>query len=93
MSSMNSTLFESLSGKMRSTSAEIIGEVWTYYFCRSEAVSRGVKEGALCNKPNKEVIDRSTGSFLPAKREAGSLAMASFSLLLCDVCSPGSEFL
>lgn len=78
---------------MRSTSAEIIREVWTYYFCRSEAVSRGVKEGALCNKPNKEVIDRSTGSFLPAKREAGSLAMASFTLLLCDVCSLGSEFL
>lgn len=72
------TLFESLSGKMRSTSAEIIGEVWTYYFCRSEAVSRGVKEGALCNKPNKEVIDRSTGSFLPAKTEAGSLAVSLF---------------
>lgn len=45
-------------------------EAWTYYFCRSVAVSRGLKEGALCNKPNKEVIDRSTGSFPPARTEA-----------------------
>lgn len=57
---------------MRSTSTGIIGKFGTYYFCRSEAVSRGLKEGAVCNKPNKEVIDRSTGSFLPAKTEAGS---------------------
>lgn len=38
-------------------------EACTYYCCRSEAVSRGLKEGALCNRPNKEVIDRSTGRF------------------------------
>lgn len=42
---------------------------WTYYCCRSEAVSKGVKEGALCNKPNKEVIDSSTGSTLLAVRK------------------------
>lgn len=78
---------------MRSRSTEKIGTFGTYYFCRSEAVSRGLKEGAVCNKPNKEVIDRSTGSFLPAKTEAGSLAMARISLLLlCDVCSLGQSF-
>ena len=38
--------------------------VRTYYCCRSEGVSKGLKEGALCNKPNKEVIDSSTGSTL-----------------------------
>lgn len=47
---------------------------WTYYCCRSEAVSKGVKEGALCNKPNKEVIDSSTGSTLLAvKKRQGTL--------------------
>lgn len=39
-------------------------EALTYYCCRSEDVSKGLKEGALCNKPNKEVIDSSTGSTL-----------------------------
>lgn len=53
-------------------------EACTYYCCRSEAVSRGLKEGALCNKPNKEVIDRSTGRFPLARTEAGALAMAGF---------------
>ena len=44
-------------------------------------VSRGLKEGALCNKPNKEVIDRSTGRSPPARTEAAALARARFSLL------------
>lgn len=60
-------------------------EAWTYYWCRSEAVSRGLKEGALCNKPNKEVIDRSTGRSPPARTEAGALATARFSLLFFSV--------
>lgn len=57
----------------------------TYYCCRSEAVSKGLKEGALCNKPNKEVIDRSTGRSPPARIEAAALAVARFSLLLLSV--------
>lgn len=69
-------------------------EAWTYYCCRSEAVSKGLKAGALCNKPNKEVIDRSTGRFPPARTEAGALATARFSLSfpLCRQLA-GSGFL
>lgn len=53
-------------------------EALTYYCCRSEAVSRGLKEGALCNKPNKEVIDRSTGRSPPAETQAAASSQARF---------------
>jgi len=47
----------------------------TYYCCRSEAASRGLNAGALCNKPNKEVIDRSTGSSPPAGARAAGRSL------------------
>lgn len=49
--------------RLKSHGGQGTKEACTYYCCRSEAVSRGLKEGALCNRPNKEVIDRSTGRF------------------------------
>lgn len=60
-------------------------DAWTYYCCRSEAVSRGLKEGALCNKPNKEVIDRSTGRSPPARTDTGAFAMARFCVVPLSV--------